>query len=68
MGCTIRFDLERSKSKSLIVYHKGAEFGYMLLLNGNRKSFMKRNLNLIKLTIIIFGRCSLGLIFEREMN
>ena len=29
------------KSKSFIVYHKGAELGYMLLLNTSRKSYMK---------------------------
>ena len=34
-------DLERSKSKFLIVYHKVAELGSMLLLNSNRKSYMK---------------------------
>ncbi len=34
-------DLERSKSESLIVYHKGAELGYMLLWNTNRKSYIK---------------------------
>ncbi len=36
-------DLERSKSNSLIVYHKGAELGYMLniLLKTNRKLCMK---------------------------
>ncbi len=41
---TIRFDLERSKSRSLrfwsIMFHKGAELGHMLLLNINRKAYM----------------------------
>ncbi len=30
-----------SKSKSLIVCHKRVELGYMLLLNTNRKSYMR---------------------------
>ncbi len=34
-------DFERSKSKSLIIYHKGAELGYIFLLNTNSKSYMK---------------------------
>ncbi len=32
-------DLVRLKAKSLIVYHKGAELGYALLLNTNRKHY-----------------------------
>ncbi len=34
-------DLERSKSKSSIVYPKGGELSYMLLLNINSKSYRK---------------------------